>query len=126
MGMIYILICAQSYKAKCAYVCLEELQRQFIHSVGERAVTAKPDSLSGHCRSLFTVLTDKFNDLAKVDKLGDIARKVDRVKDVMQDNIDVSLANCVKLESIERQAEELQVQAGVFKSRSTELKQKMR
>jgi len=44
----------------------------------------------------------------------------------MQDNIDVSLQNCVKLESIERQAEELQLQANVFKKNSNALKNKMR
>jgi vesicle-associated membrane protein 4 len=43
----------------------------------------------------------------------------------MQDNIDVALRNCVKLESIEAQAEELQQQAGVFKKSAHELKNKM-
>lgn len=126
MGLIYILICAPTYKGKCAYLCLEELQKQFTHMVGERAMTAKTESLSAHCRNMMSVLCKKYNNLENVDKLSDIARKVDNVKAVMQDNIDVSLQNCVKLENIERQAEELQLQANVFKKNANELKNKMR
>jgi hypothetical protein len=126
MGLIYILICAPTYKSKCAYLCLEELQRQFTHAVGERATTAKTESLSPFCRNMMTVLCKKYNNLENVDKLSDIARKVDNVKAVMQDNIDISLQNCVKLESIERQAEELQLQANVFKKDANKLKNKMR
>lgn len=43
----------------------------------------------------------------------------------MQDNIDIALQNCVKLENIERAAEELQQSAGVFKRTATDLKNKM-
>ena len=37
----------------------------------------------------------------------------------------MALQNCVKLENIEKQAEELQQQAGVFKRNATDLKNKM-
>jgi hypothetical protein len=43
----------------------------------------------------------------------------------MQENVDIALQNCVKLESIEKAAEELQQQAGVFKRNASELKKKM-
>lgn len=48
------------------------------------------------------------------------------MKAVMQENITQGLQNCVKLESIQQQAEELQMQAGVFKKNAVELKNKMR
>jgi len=47
------------------------------------------------------------------------------VKLVMQENVDLALQNCVKLEHIEKAAEELQQQAGVFKRNANELKKKM-
>ena len=72
------------------------------------------------------VLCKKYNDLATVDKLAAVAKKVENVKVVMQDNVDIALQNCVKLENIEKQAEELQQQAGVFKKNANELKNKMR
>ena len=43
----------------------------------------------------------------------------------MQDNVNVALQNCVKLESIESVAEELQQQAGVFKRSANDLRKKM-
>jgi hypothetical protein len=43
---------------------------------------------------------------AQVDKLASVARKVDTVKLVMQENVDAALQNCVKLESIEKAAGE--------------------
>ena len=61
----------------------------------------------------------------EVDKLAAVSKKVDSVKLVMQENVDIALQNCVKLESIERAAEELQQQAGVFKRNANELKKKM-
>ena len=51
---------------------------------------------------------------------------MENVKAVMQDNITQGLQNCVKLESIQQQAEELQMQAGVFKKNAVELRKKMR
>ena len=39
-----------------------------------------------------------------MDKLAAVAKKVDSVKLVMQENVDIALQNCVKLESIEKAA----------------------
>ena len=43
----------------------------------------------------------------------------------MQENVSMALSNCVKLETIEEQTNELQQQAGVFKKNANELKNKM-
>jgi hypothetical protein len=51
-----------------------------------------------------TKICRKFDDLAAVDKLSSVSQKVDSVKLVMQDNIDIALQNCVKLESIGKAA----------------------
>lgn len=70
-------------------------------------------------------ICQKYDNLAEVDKLASVSKKVDSVKLVMQENVDLALQNCVKLESIEKAAEELQQQAGVFKRNANELKNKM-
>lgn len=126
LNLIYILITAPQYKPNCAYMCLEELQRQFMVQVGQKATTAQSDQYSSQCRNLMMVLCKKYNDLAQVDKLAAVSKKVENVKVVMQDNVDLALQNCVKLENIEKQAEELQQQAGVFKKNANELKNQMR
>ena len=70
-------------------------------------------------------ICQKYDNLNEVDKLASVSLKVDSVKLVMQDNVDMALKNCVKLESIEQAAEQLQQQAGVFKRNAHELKKRM-
>jgi hypothetical protein len=77
------------------------------------------------CTALFDKICRKYNNLQEVDKLASLQKKVDAVKLTMQDNINVALSNCVKLESIEQQAEELQQSAGVFKKNAKDLKDKL-
>jgi len=125
IGLIYVLICNLKYPLRCAHACLEDLQRTFIAKAGEKATTAKERSLDSACADLLTKLCNKYDNLAEVDKLTSVSQKVDSVKLVMQDNIEVALANCVKLENIGKAAEELQQQAGVFKRNATELKKRM-
>lgn len=74
---------------------------------------------------LLLKICQKYDNVAEVDKLAAVAKKVDSVKLVMQENVDMALKNCVKLESIEKAAEDLQQQAGVFKRNANELKKKM-
>ena len=51
--------------------------------------------------------------------------KVEEVKNIMHENIEMALENCAKLESIDRNAEELMVAAGVFQTNAKKLKDKM-
>jgi hypothetical protein len=51
-------------------------------------------------------ISQKYDDLAQVDKLAAVASKVESVKLVMQENVDLALQNFVKLESIEKTSEE--------------------
>mmetsp|Transcript_9628 Transcript_9628/g.14491 ORF Transcript_9628/g.14491 Transcript_9628/m.14491 type:complete len:232 (-) Transcript_9628:201-896(-) len=125
MGLIYILICKTSYPQRCAHTCLEELQRTFVAKAGDKARTAKDRSLDKACGSLLQKICQKYDNLNEIDKLASVSLKVESVKLVMQDNVDMALQNCVKLESIEKAAEELQQQAGVFKRNAHELKKRM-
>jgi len=124
-GLIYVVVCAGNYPQRCAHMCLEELQRTFVSKVGDKASTAKERSLDKQSSSFMQKICQKYDNVAEVDKLAAVARKVDTVKIVMQENVDAALQNCVKLESIEKAAEELQQQAGVFKRNANELKNKM-
>ncbi|RYG68433.1 hypothetical protein EON64_05195 [archaeon] len=92
---------------------------------GDKASTAKERSLDKACSSMLQKLCQTYDNLASVDKLAAVSKKVDSVKLVMQENVDIALQNCVKLETIEKAAAELQQQAGVFKRNANELKKKM-
>lgn len=53
---------------------------------------------------MFQRIAEKYDDVASVDKIAAVAKKVETVKLVMQENVDIALQNCVKLESIEKAA----------------------
>ncbi|KAJ1459379.1 synaptobrevin-domain-containing protein, partial [Pelagophyceae sp. CCMP2097] len=59
------------------------------------------------------------------DQLHHTLAKVEQVKVVMQDSIEIALQNCVSLESIDQKADELQSQAGMFKTRAKKLRSQM-
>lgn len=123
--LIYVLICKSDYPQRQAHACLNELQIQFTSKAGEKAQTAKDNSLTKLCVTILKKIAEKYDDLASVDKTHAVLQKVDAVKLKMQENIDVAIQNCVKLESIEKQSEDLQQQAGIFKRNAVELKKKM-
>jgi len=54
-----------------------------------------------------------------------VTNKVEDIKLVMHENIEKAAQNCIKLESIDKKAEELMVDAGVFQNNARKLKQKM-
>lgn len=54
-------------------------------------------------------------------KINEVNEKLDKVKMVMHDNIDVALQNCEKLENMEIKSEELLQQTKVFKTQTREL-----
>ena len=72
--------------------------------VGEKAMSAKERSLDKACMGFMQSICQKYDNVAEVDKIAAVARKVDTVKIVMQENVDAALQNCVKLESIEKAA----------------------
>ena len=55
----------------------------------------------------------------------DVIYKVEEVKNIMHENIEKAAENCVKLESINIQAEELMVDAGVFQTNAKKLRDKL-
>lgn len=124
--LIYICICAMQYPSRHANALLDELRRTFGAKCGEKARTALRESaLTKDCAGLFGKLCVKYDDLASIDGLNRTLAKVESVKMIMQENIEVALQNCVSLESIDKQAEDLQAQAGMFKTRAKVLRSKM-
>lgn len=87
------------------------------------AISAQPRSTTLECRP--PPLPRRYDDLANVDQLHATLAKVETVKIVMQDSIELALANCVSLEAIDQKADELQSQAGMFKTRAKKLRSQM-
>lgn len=58
-------------------------------------------------------------------KVNEVNEKLDKVKVIMNDNIDLALQNCAKLETMELKSEELLQQAGVFKKSAKDIRNKL-
>ncbi|GAB5031845.1 vesicle-associated membrane protein 7b [Nannochloropsis oceanica] len=124
-GRIFILISERSYPVRAANACLDDLQRSFLIKTGTKSLEVKEKGLDKTCGEMLRKLCEKYDDLLQVDKLAAVMNKVDSVKLVLQENVQVALANCVTLENIESAAEDLQAQAGMFKKNATTLKKQM-
>jgi len=98
---------------------------QFSADSDGSAADAGPSELTAACKSLFKKLCAKYDDLSNVDQLNKTLAKVEGVKMVMQENIEIALQNCVSLDLIDKQAEDLQAQAGMFKTRAKTLRSKV-
>ncbi|KAJ1456104.1 synaptobrevin-domain-containing protein [Pelagophyceae sp. CCMP2097] len=120
-----IAITAADYPVRHASALLDELKTAFLGRVGDKARNSKAGKLSADCQALFLKLCAKYDDRANFDNLGRAAQKVDGVKLIMQDNIEMALQSCVSLEAIDRQADDLQTQAGMFKTRAKTLRSQM-
>lgn len=58
-------------------------------------------------------------------KVNEVNQKLDKVKVIMHDNIDLALQNCAKLETMEIKSEELLQQAGIFKTSAKDIRNKL-
>ena len=79
---------------------------QFYAKAGDKVATAKDKALDKVCGSILQKICQKYDNLSEVDKLASVTKKVDTVKSVMQENVELALKNVVKLETIERAAGE--------------------
>lgn len=78
--------------------------RQFLIKTGTKSLEVKEKGLDKTCGEMLRKLCEKYDDLLQVDKLAAVMNKVDSVKLVLQENVQVALANCVTLENIESAA----------------------
>ncbi|KAH8091274.1 SNAP receptor [Aureococcus anophagefferens] len=87
-GLIFIGITAH------APALLEELKRTFSAKCGEKVAASRESELTAACKSLFKKLCAKYDDLASIDQLNKTMAKVEGVKMIMQENIEIALQNC--------------------------------
>uniref|UniRef100_A0A7S2V2S9 V-SNARE coiled-coil homology domain-containing protein n=1 Tax=Fibrocapsa japonica TaxID=94617 RepID=A0A7S2V2S9_9STRA len=123
--LIYILITQPNYPQSVAYACLDDTQSKFYPTHGGKASTCNARGLDRAAGKMLKQVCQKYDNLEEVDRLASVTRKVDSVKLIMQENVEIALQNCVRLENIELAAEELQAQAGQFSRGARDLRKKM-
>jgi hypothetical protein len=75
--------------------------------------------------SFLKTLGETYKDPQKFDTIAKLESKINNVKSVMQQNIEMALVNCQTLENLELRAQELSQSAGIFKDTSGRLRKKM-
>jgi len=125
-GLLFVGVTAISYPLRHASGMLSELAQQIQGRVADKALAVQIEGgLNMDAKPILAKLVQKYSDLSRVDQLHATMTKVEAVKVVMQDSIELALQNCVALESIDQKADELQSQAGMFKTRAKNLRRQM-
>lgn len=115
-NIVYYIVCKDGYPVRLLTKCIEDMKNYYN---GYKKVNKKMTS------GLLKSICDRYNNPAEIDKLTKVQQKVNSVKSVMQENIEIALQNCVKLDTLERQAEELAQASNIFKDTTRKLRSKL-
>lgn len=120
-------MCARrtDYPLRHAAALLADLKSTFASKADKGLNLKLAGGLNGDMQPKLSKLAARYDDLSNVDQIHATLGKVEAVKVVMQDSIELALQNCVSLESIDAKADELQSQAGMFKTRAKKLRSQM-
>jgi len=124
--IIFCVITNNNYSKGLVLDCIKELEIQFS---SKYPTNYKQEFKELQINSQFTTICkkiyNKYNNLEYIDDLVLMKNKVNNVKEVMHENISQSMDNLVKLETIQLNSEELQLQTGKFNILARELKNKI-
>jgi hypothetical protein len=124
-SIFFLIITKINYSKRLIMLCFEELQIQYNAKQINTNQNIKDLQFNNNLLSILKKLYAKYNDPKSFDSISKVTDKLEQTKDIMHENIDVALENCVKLETIELKSEELQQSAGIFKYNAKHLKNKM-
>jgi vesicle-associated membrane protein 7 len=123
-GLTYLCMCDDLNKRRVPFQFLEDVKDTFVKTYAQKAQTAIAFSLNDE---FGPVLAQKleFYQSSKADNFSAINEKLDDVKNVMVQNIDLVLERGEKLELLVDKTEALSNEAFNFKSRARHLKNEM-
>eukprot|EP00957_Ditylum_brightwellii_P056617 4291529-Ditylum_brightwellii.AAC.1 len=114
------------YPTRISIQMLTELYNPYSEQFGAKFKSSSFKTLNKKSRHLLSSFYDKYEDVANVDKTHDIANKIDKVKETMQENIVQALQNTEHIESLASRADVMHEQAEMFKRKSKVLHKKMK
>lgn len=125
-GLKYLMHFVTTTELICVVSSLEYKSRLLAQMLSE--IKMQYDASKKSNKNPYTFLKqlgDKYNDTSSIDIISRTQEKLNEVKSVMHQNIEIALENCTKLETLEIQAQNLAMESGIFKNRSRALKNKM-
>jgi len=124
-GLIYIMMTLSNFPTSAALNCLRDLQADFTSEFRTQAESCAPRGLTRKAAKLLTRIKTKYDALEQVDALTRVQGKLEATKLTMQENMQLALQACVKLEDINVAAENLALQSNMFADNARELRKKM-
>ena len=122
---LYAVVSSDTYPQRCAFQFLDEMSRLLAASYGDKMATGHENDLSNALKGPLSNLSNKFDDLASIDKVAAVNGQLDDVKLVMQDNVNQMLQNQESAANLEERSNVLKNQAQVFNQQATSLKREM-
>ncbi|KAJ1439745.1 synaptobrevin-domain-containing protein [Ochromonadaceae sp. CCMP2298] len=122
--IIYMCMCDDMDKRRIPFGFLEDIKQRFQSTYGERAQTAIAFAMSEDFSRTMRKQVDFFNGTG-ADSFSQVNTKLDDVKNIMVQNIEMVLERGEKLELLVDKTEQLQSQAFKFEKSSKELKMAM-
>lgn len=124
-SLIFITICDISYPPKCSQALLDELQNKLTTKARKKAPTSKDGHLDKYCRDDLKKLCSKYSNLLEVDKPTYINRQISAITVEMKESFDSVLDSTIRLDVVQKAADELSINARIFNVNAKELKEKL-
>ncbi|CAM9703807.1 unnamed protein product, partial [Phaeothamnion confervicola] len=119
-GITYLCMADEDARRRVPFAFLDDVKNRFRATYGDKAHNCVAFAMADFARTLARVMK-QYNE-ADADKLKDVARRVDDVKGVMVQNIEMVLERGEKLELLVDKSDQLQQQAFKFEKSSRQLK----
>lgn len=123
-NIIYMCMCDDMNKRRIPFGFLEDIKQRFKATYGERAQTALAFAMSDEFGRTMQKQMDFYNG-PSADTFAEVNSKLDDVKNIMVQNIEMVLERGEKLELLVDKTEKLQAQAFKFQVSSRQLKNAM-
>ena len=123
-NLTYMCMCENSSKRRIPFAFLEDIKRSFIETYGESAQKAIAFSMSHEYGKVMATKMDNFNN-SQMDNIAIVGDKIDDVKNVMVQNIEMVLERGEKLELLVDKTEALQQESVKFLRNATSVRDAM-
>lgn len=121
---MYLCMCDDMVKRKIPFGFLDDIQQKFTMTYGDRAQTANAFAMNEEFANVLKKQMEFYNG-PTADTFAEVNSKLDDVKNVMVQNIEMVLERGEKLELLVDKTEKLQTEAKRFERSSTKLKSVM-
>jgi len=126
LGVAVAVVRGGRFPERVAHAMLQEVNRGVSEvETDQRLCEARAGELSRSCRDVFRGIMATYSDPAKVDKVTELHRKVDQVKDIMHDNVRNILETQISLETLQAKSDTMSASAHQFLKQSTGLRRQV-